>query len=169
MDNVSVPEESLLGKEGKGSVALTIIGEIGRASVSAMCVGILRGCLEDSVKFASERFVNGQPISKLQAIQFHIAENRIDYEAARLLLYRAASLKDEGQPVVTENSMAKHFGTEAACRAAKRTIELMGGYGIIDEYPTGRYMRDALSCISPCATSEIQRIVVAADTIKKFS
>ena len=169
MDNVKVPEKNLLGKEGKGNVALTIIGEIGRASISAICVGILRGCLEDSVKFANERIMYGQPISKLQAIQFHIAENRIDYEAAKLLCYRAASLKDEGVPVVTEFSMAKHFGTEAACRASKRTIELMGGYGIIDEYPTGRYMRDALTAISAGATSEIQRLVVAGDTLKKYS
>ncbi len=170
MNNVHVPEDHLIGKEGKGqAIAMKEIGEIGRASMAAICVGILRGCVEDSVKFANERIVYGKPIAKLQAIQFHIAENRIDYEAAKLLTYRAAFLKDQGIPVTPEFGMAKHFGTEAASRAAKRTIELMGGYGVVEEYDAGRYLRDALTSISSGGTSEIQRIIVAGDTLKKFA
>lgn len=170
MDNVKVPAENLIGKDGAGaSIALKVIGEVGRASMTAICVGILRGCVEEGVKFANERIVYGKPISKLQAIQFHIAENRLDYEAARLLLYRAASLKDAGIPATTEFAMAKHFGTEAASRASKRTIELMGAYGVIDEYPTGRFLRDSLASISSGGTSEIQRIIVAGDTLKKYA
>ena len=170
LDNVKVPEENLLGKAGSGAaIAMKTIGEVGRASMAAICVGILRGCVDESVKFASEHIVYGKPISKLQAIQFHIAENRLDYETARLLLYRAASLKDEGIPVSTEFSMAKHFGTEAASRASKRTIELMGGYGVIDEYPVGRFLRDSLASISSGGTSEIQRIIIAGDTLKRFA
>lgn len=170
MDNVKVPAENLIGKDGAGaSIALKVIGEVGRASMTAICVGILRGCVEEGVKFANERIVYGKPISKLQAIQFHIAENRLDYEAARLLLYRAASLKDAGIPVTAEFAMAKHFGTEAASRASKRTIELMGAYGVIDEYPTGRFLRDSLASISSGGTSEIQRIIVAGDTLKKYA
>lgn len=170
MKDVEVPQENLVGPAEKGTmVAMKQISEIGRASMAAICVGILRGCLDESVKFANERVLYGKPISKLQAIQFHIAENRLDYETARLLVYRAAALKDEGASCAPEFSMAKHFGTEAACRAAKRTIELMGGYGIINEYPVGRFMRDALTCISSGGTSEIQRIIIAGDTIKNFS
>lgn len=170
MDNVKVPAENLIGKDGAGaSIALKVIGEVGRASMTAICVGILRGCVEEGVKFANERIVYGKPIAKLQAIQFHVAENRLDYEAARLLLYRAASLKDAGIPVTAEFAMAKHFGTEAASRASKRTIELMGAYGVIDEYPTGRFLRDSLASISSGGTSEIQRIIVAGDTLKKFA
>lgn len=169
LSNAVVPEENLIGTVGNGNAAaLRVIGEVGRASMAAICVGILRGCLEESVKFANDRILYGKPISKLQAIQFHIAENRLDYEAAYLLLYRAACLKDEGVPTTTEFGMAKHFGTEAASRAAKRTIELMGAYGVINEYPTGRFLRDAITSISSGGTSEIQRIIIAGDTLKKY-
>jgi alkylation response protein AidB-like acyl-CoA dehydrogenase len=169
MDNVSVPSENLVGKIGKGAaIAMKEIGEVGRASMAAICVGLLKGCLDESVKFSNEHIVYGKPISKLQAIQFHIAENRLDYEAARLLLYRAASLKDAGLPSAVEFSMAKYFGTEAASRAAKRTIELMGGYGIVNEYPAGRFLRDALTSISSGGTGEIQKIIIAADTYKMY-
>jgi alkylation response protein AidB-like acyl-CoA dehydrogenase len=170
MNKVKVPKENVIGPDGKGNaVALKIIGETGRASMAAICVGLLRGCLEESVKFSNERIVYGKPISKLQAIQFHIAENRVDYETAKLLLYKAAFLKDQGSPATTEFSMAKYFGTEAASRAAKRTIELMGGYGIINEYPANRFLRDAIASISSGGTSEIQKIIIAGDTLKTFS
>jgi len=148
---------------------LKTIGEVGRASMTAICVGILRGCVEESVKFANERIEYGKPIAKLQAIQFHIAENRVDYEAARALLYKAATLKDEGIPVTAEFSTAKYFATEAAVRASKRTIELMGGYGNIKEYPAERFLRDSISAIASGGTSEIQKIIIAGDTIKNFS
>ena len=170
MNGAEVPEENLVGRLGAGSAAaLKTIGEVGRASMTAICVGILKGCVEESVKFANERIEYGKPISKLQAIQFHIAENRVDYEAARALLYKAAALKDEGIPVTTEFSMAKYFATEAAARASKRTIELMGGYGNIKEYPAERFLRDSISSIASGGTSEIQKIIVAGDTIKNFS
>lgn len=169
MDNVSVPSENLVGRIGKGAaVAMKEIGEVGRASMAAICTGLLKGCLDESVKFSKEHIVYGKPISNLQAIQFHIAENRLDYEAARLLLYQAASLKDAGLPSAAEFSMAKYYGTEAASRAAKRTIELMGGYGVVNEYPVGRFLRDALTAISSGGTSEIQKIIIAADTYKMY-
>ncbi|MDR2157652.1 MAG: acyl-CoA dehydrogenase family protein [Clostridiales Family XIII bacterium] len=170
LNNVRIPKESVIGAVGKGyGIAAKTIGEVGRASMAAICVGILRGCVEESVKFANERIVYGKPIAKLQPIQFHIAENRLDYEAGKLLLYRAAKTKDEGKSAVAEFSMAKHFGTEAASRAAKRTIELMGAYGVIDEYPAGRFLRDALTSISSGGTSEIQRLIIAGDTLKTFA
>jgi alkylation response protein AidB-like acyl-CoA dehydrogenase len=170
MKDVIVPDENLIGDPGQGMpIALGAVGEVGRASMSAICVGLLRACLEESVKFAGARELYGKPISKLQAIQFHIAENRLDYEAARLLLYRAAAMKDEGAPAVAEFSMAKYFGTQAATNAAQRTIELMGAYGVIDDYPAGRFLRDAMASISSGGTSEIQKIIIAGDTLKKFA
>ncbi len=171
LDNVELTEDKLLGKIGQGgAIAMNAIGVCGRGSIAAMTTGILRGCLEDSVKFAQERIVYGKPIAKLQAIQFHIAENRIDYEAQKLLAYRAASIYDAGETKnLTNFSIAKHHGTEAACRAAKRTIELMGGYGVINEYAVGRYLRDSLALISAGGTSEIQRIIVAGDTLSQWS
>lgn len=170
LNNVEVSEDAIVGELGKGTaVAMKEIGEIGRASMATICLGLVRGCLEESVKFSQERIVYGKPISKLQAIQFHIAENRVDYEALHGLVYKAASIKDEGIPCAPNFSIAKHFGTEAATRASKRTIELMGGYGIINEYPVGRFMRDALTSISSGGTSEIQRIIIAADTLKLYS
>ena len=169
MNNVKVPEENLVGEIGKGTpIAMKEIGEVGRASMAAIATGILRGCLEDAVKFANERIVYGKPIAKLQAIQFHVAEIRCDYEAARLMVYRAAALKDEGKPAATEFSMAKYFATDAACRDARKCIELMGGYGVVNEYDAGRYMRDALACISSGGTSEIQKVIIAGDTLKRF-
>lgn len=169
MNNARVPEANLVGEAGKGTpIAMKEIGEVGRASMTAIAAGILRGCLEDAVKFANERIVYGKPISKLQAIQLHIAEIRCDYEAAKLMLYRAASVKDEGKPATTEFAMAKYFATEAACRSSKRLIEIMGGYGVVNEYAAGRYHRDALACISSGGTSEIQKIIIAGDTLRKF-
>lgn len=170
LNHVILSDESILGGLGKGaSIAMKEIGEVGRSSMAAICVGLLKGCLDLSIKFSTEHILYGQPISKLQAIQFHVAENRVDYEAARLLLYHAVSKKDAGESCSAEFSIAKHFGTEAASRAAKRTIELMGGYGIVSDYPVGRFLRDAITSISSGGTSEIQRIIIAADTYKKYS
>ncbi|MDR1028735.1 MAG: acyl-CoA dehydrogenase family protein [Clostridiales Family XIII bacterium] len=170
MDHVFVAEDQVIGALGKGyGVASKVIGEVGRASMAAISVGILRGCLEESVRFSNKRIVYGKPISKLQAIQFHIAEIRLAYEAARLLLYRAAKRKDDGKSAVAECSLAKYYGTEAAASAAKRTIELMGAYGIVNEYPTGRFLRDALTSISSGGTSEIQKLIIAGDTLKQYA
>ena len=168
LDNVKVPTANILGEIGKGTpIAMKGIGEIGRAGITAICVGILRTALEMGVEYAKQRIVYGKPIAKLQAIQIHIAHSRLDYEAARLLLHKAAFLKDEGKEgVVSDFSLAKLLATEGASKAAKRTIEIMGGYGIISEYGADKALRDALSAISGGGTNEVQRIVIAADTLK---
>lgn len=170
MDHAKVPARNVLGEVGQGTpIIMKEIGEIGRAGMTAICIGILRGCLEESVKYANERIVYGKPISKLQAIQFHIAGNRMDYEAARLLLHKAAYLKDAGMsPVAVQFSIAKFFAAEAAARAAKRTIEIMGGYGVINEYPAGKLMRDAIATFSGGGTGEIQQVIIAGDTLKLY-
>lgn len=165
--DVVLEPSQMLGKEGQGAkITMGAIGEVGRSGMAAICVGILRGCLEESVKFSKERIVYGKPIAKLQAIQMMVAENRVEYEAARLMIYRAMGMKDAGLPCATEVAMAKYFASEAAARAAKRTMDLMGGYGIVNEYPVGRFLRDALASIPSGATSIIQKLIIAGDTLK---
>ena len=169
MTDVKIPADHLLGKVGSGAkVGMTAIGEVGRAGMSAICVGILKGCVEEAVKFANERIVYGKPISKLQAIQLEIAQIRMEYEAGRMLTYYAAGLKDAGIPCISEYATAKLYTTEGAVRAAKRTMDLMGGYGIINEYPVGRFMRDALASIASGGTSHIQQLIIAGNTLSGF-
>lgn len=168
MNNVKVPVSNTVGEIGKGMpITMKELGEVGRASMCAIELGILRACLEDSVSFAKERIIYGKPLSRLQAIQFHVAEIRCDYEASRLMVYNAAAMKDENA-VGAEFSMAKYFVSEAAVRAARNLMEIMGGYGYVNEYPAGRYLRDAIGCIPSCGTSEIQKMIIAGETFKKF-
>lgn len=165
--NVEVGPEQMLMKEGDGAkIAMATISEVGRAGMASICLGILKGCLEESVKFSKERILYGKPISKLQAIQLNIADNKLDYDVACLLTYRAASMKDAGIPCASEFAMAKLYSTEAAVNAAKRTMDLMGGYGIVNEYPVGRFLRDALASIPSGGTSTIQKIIIAGNALK---
>jgi alkylation response protein AidB-like acyl-CoA dehydrogenase len=169
LTDVHVGEDALVGKEGAGAkIGMEGIGEVGRAGMSAICVGILRGCVEEAIKFSNERILYGKPISKLQAIQLEVAKIRSDYEAARLMTYNAASLKDSGQPCANEVAMAKFFSTEAAVSSSKRTMDLMGGYGVINEYPVGRFLRDALASIPSGGTSHIMQIIIAGNTLNAF-
>lgn len=166
--NVQVDSSQMLEQRGKGAkVALSTIQEVGRAGMSAINLGILRGCLEESVQFANDRILYGKPLHHMTNIQFSLAENRLDYETARLLTYRAASMKDKGVPCSAEFAMAKYAATEGAIRAAKRTIDLMGGYGVINEYPVGRYLRDALAGSTAGGTSDVLKVVIAGETVKQ--
>lgn len=168
LNNVKVPEGNLVGKVGDGAkIALGTIGEVGRSGMAAIGLGILRACLDDSVKFAKERIIYGKPLARLTNIQFIIAQNRIDYEAGRLMTYNAVGMKDAGLPCTSEVAMAKYFTTEAAVNAAKRTIDLMGGYGVIVDYPVGRYLRDAVASIPSGGTSHVMQLVIANSELKK--
>lgn len=168
LNNTKVPDENLLGKDGDGAkIALGALGEMGRGCVAAIGLGILRACLEDSVRFAKERVIYGRPLSRLTNIQFIIAQNRTDYEAGRLLTYNSVGIKDAGMPCGPEMSMAKLFTTEAAVNAAKRTTDLMGAYGVITDYPVNRYLRDAVSLIPACGTSHIMQLIIAGGELKK--
>ena len=170
LDDVEVEPDCVLGEVGKGTlVAMKQVSEIGRAGMTAVCVGITRAALELGVNYAQQRIIYGKPISNLQAIQIHIANSRVDYEASRLLLHRAATLKDIGKsPATPDFSIAKLYAGDAACRASKSTIEILGGYGIIQEYGAEKIYRDAVSAISGGGTNEIQRVIVANDTIKNL-
>ena len=165
-NNVKVAPSQMLQKEGAGAkIAMTTIQEVGRAGMSAINVGILRGCIEEGVKFANERIIYGKPLSKVQAIQLLIGECRVEYEAAKLLTYRAAGMRDAGIPCATEFACAKYFSTEAAVRSSKRIMDAMGGYGIVNEYPVGRFLRDGLASIAAGGTSQIQLLIAAGATL----
>jgi alkylation response protein AidB-like acyl-CoA dehydrogenase len=168
LKDVEVEENALLGKRGDGmKIALSTIGEVGRPGMAAISLGIMRGCLEEGVRFAKERIIYGKPLTNVQAIQFMIAENRVDYETAKLLTYRATALKDEGKRCDTECAMAKLYSTEASVRTAQRTIEIMGGYGVVNQYPVGRYLRDAVATVPSGGTSQIMKIIIGNDTVKQ--
>lgn len=168
LDNVRLPQENLLGRPGDGAkIALGTLGEMGRGGTAAVALGILRGCLEESVRYAKERIIYGKPLSNLTNIQFIIAQNRTGHEAARLLTYNAVGAKDAGLPCSSEIAMAKFFATEAAVDAAKRTMDLMGGYGVVTDYPAGRYLRDAVATIPGCGTSHIMQVIIAGGELRK--
>lgn len=168
LDNVRLSQDCLLGRQGDGAkISLGTLGEMGRGGTAAVALGILRGCLEESVKYAKERIIYGKPLSNLTNIQFAIAQNRTDYEAARLLTYNAVGIKDAGKPCSSEIAMAKFFAAEAAVNAAKRTMDLMGGYGVVTDYPVSRYLRDAVATIPGCGTSHIMQVIIAGGELRK--
>ncbi len=168
LDNVRLPQANLLGKPGEGGkISLGTLGEMGRGGTASAALGITRACLEESVKFAKERIIYGKTLSQLTNIQFIIAQNRTDYEAARLLTYNAVGLKDAGKSCSSEIAMAKFFAAEASVNTAKRTIDLMGGYGVITDYPVSRYLRDAVATIPACGTSHIMQMIIAGGELRK--
>lgn len=164
--NCRAGQDALLGAQGAGSkLALATIAEVGRTGMSAISVGILKACLDQSVKFAKERIIYGKPLARIPVIQSIIAQNRIDYEAGRLLTYQAVTKRDAGEKIDAEAAISKYFTTEAAVNAAKRTMDLMGGYGVIMEYPVARYLRDAMATIPSGGTSHVMQLVIAGNTL----
>ncbi|MDH6575148.1 acyl-CoA dehydrogenase family protein [Kitasatospora sp. MAP5-34] len=159
-DNVRVPDSARLGPEGKGfTVAMAALAK-GRMSVAAGCVGIARACLEAAVGYAKEREQFGKPIASYQLVQELLSDIAVDVEAARLLTWRVADLIERGLPFATESSVAKLFASEAAVRAANNALQVFGGYGFIDEYPVGKYLRDARVMTLYEGTSQIQKLLI---------
>ncbi|WP_422733243.1 acyl-CoA dehydrogenase family protein [Micromonospora sp. WMMD558] len=160
LDEVRVPDTARLGDEGGGfRLALATLAK-GRMSVAAGCVGIAQGCLDAAVGYAGQRTQFGKPIAGHQLVQQLLAGIAVDTAAARLLVWRVADLIDRGEPFATEASMAKLFASEAAVRAANDAIQVFGGYGYIDEYPVGKYLRDARVATLYEGTSQIQQLLI---------
>ncbi|MFD5620102.1 acyl-CoA dehydrogenase family protein [Streptomyces yangpuensis] len=160
LDGVRVPASALLGPPGKGfSVAMSALVK-GRMSVAAGCVGIAQAALDAAVSYAAHREQFGKPIAQHQLVQELIADISVDVDAARLLTWRVADLIDRGQPFATESSTAKLFASEAAVRAANNALQVHGGYGYIDEYPTGKLLRDARVATLYEGTSQIQKLLI---------
>ena len=160
-EDCRVPKENLLGEVGMGFIGAMNILDRGRTAIGAMSVGIARAALEDAIEYAKQRQQFGRPISKFQAIQWMIADMATEIDAARLLVYRAAYMEDQNIRFTKEASMAKLFASEMAMRAARKAIQIFGGYGYTSEYPVERYFRDIKLCEIGEGTSEVQRLVIS--------
>ncbi|MBW7888425.1 MAG: acyl-CoA dehydrogenase [Bacteroidetes bacterium] len=165
-ENVKVPAANRLGDEGFGFKFAMMTLEGGRIGIAAQALGIAQACLDASLKYAKERKAFGRPIADLQAIQFKLADMSTEIEAARLLLYNAAALKDADKPFGKEAAMAKLFASKVAVKAALEAIQIHGGYGYVREYNVERYLRDAKITEIYEGTSEIQRIVISRSLLK---
>jgi alkylation response protein AidB-like acyl-CoA dehydrogenase len=161
-----VPHANLIGGEGDGFKFAMKTLEGGRIGIAAQALGIAQACLDASVRYAKERKAFDRPIAELQAIQFKIADMATNVEAARQLVYRAASLKDRGEPFGTAAAQAKLFASKIAVQAALEAIQIHGGYGYVREYLVERYLRDAKITEIYEGTSEIQRIVISRALLK---
>ncbi|HZD00915.1 MAG TPA: acyl-CoA dehydrogenase family protein [Actinomycetes bacterium] len=160
LEAVRVPDTCRLGAEGQGfSIAMAALAK-GRMSLAAGCVGIAQGCLRAAVRYATERVQFGRPIAGFQLVQELIADMAVEADAARMLVWRVADLVDRGRPFTTEAATAKLFASEAAVRAANAAVQVFGGYGYVDEYPVGKYLRDARVTTVYEGTSQIQKLII---------
>ena len=160
-----VPEENLLGTRGEGFQNFLIILDGGRVAIGALAVGLAQGCVEQSIAYAKERKQFGRPIADFQAIQFKLADMATQTDLARLAVYRAAWMKDQGMPFKKEASMAKLFASEAAVTAAREAVQVHGGYGFINESAVSRFYRDSKVLEIGEGTSEVQRILIARELL----
>jgi butyryl-CoA dehydrogenase len=164
-----VPEENRLGAEGEGfKIAMAAI-DSSRVSVAAQALGIAQGAFEKALAYASERKQFGKSISSFQAIQWMLADMATRIDAARLLVYRAAYLESIGEPFVKESCMAKLMAPEVAQFVCDRAIQILGGYGYVQDYPVERYYRDARICAIYEGTDEMQRITIARGLLNEFT
>lgn len=165
-ENMEVPKENLLGKEGEGfKIALSTL-DGGRIGIGAQAVGIAQACLDESIEYAKQRQQFGRPISSFQAIQWMLADMATRIEAARLLVYNAAYKKDKGERVSKEAAMAKLFASETAVEAAIKAVQIHGGYGYTKEYTVERLFRDSKITEIYEGTSEVQRLVISNSLLK---
>ncbi|HZA89597.1 MAG TPA: acyl-CoA dehydrogenase family protein [Solirubrobacterales bacterium] len=162
-DGCRVPESNLLGRRGDGFKNFLHILDGGRIGVSAMGVGLAQGALDEALAYAKERRAFGQPISKYQAIQAKLADVSAEIEAARLLTYRAAMLKERGEPFTLVAAQAKLKTGRLAVRATEEAVQIHGGYGYIEEYPVCRFYRDAKILTIGEGTDEVQQMVIARE------
>jgi butyryl-CoA dehydrogenase len=167
LDDVRLPEENLLGEVGQGFKVAMATLDGGRIGIAAQALGIARASLEDALAYAAERKTFGKPIAQHQAIQFKLADMATELDAARLLTWRAATLKDQGVRHTAESSMAKVFASEVANRAAKEAVQIFGGNGYVEDFPVERHYRDAKITEIYEGTSEVQRLVIAGNLLKE--
>ena len=165
-ENVRVHESQVIGEVGQGFKQAMHILDGGRISIAALSCGIARGAYEASVKYAKERDQFGQPIAKFQAISFKLADMATEVEAAELLTFQAAYLKNNGKKLTSEGAFAKYFASEVAVKCGNEAVQIMGGYGYTKEYPAEKYLRDAKLMTIGEGTSEIQKLVISREILK---
>jgi hypothetical protein len=164
-EDCRIPSANLLGKEGYGFIDTLRILDRGRIGIAAFSLGIAQASLEASHRYATDRRQFGHAIADFQAIQFKIADMATKVDAARLLTWRAAALRDAGQEHTMESSMAKLYASEAAVEVAMEAVQIHGGYGYIKDYPVERYLRDSKLGTIGEGTSEVQRLVIARELL----
>src|SRR5699024_1285870 len=167
-EDVEVPAENMLGKEGRGFIDTMKVLDGGRVGIGALSVGIARGAVEESMKYAGERKQFGSPIGDFQAIETKLSDMATEVDAARFLVHKAAWLKDQGKAYTAAASKGKLFASELAVRAADEAVQIHGGYGYIKEYHVERFLRDAKLMTIGEGTSEVQRMIIARELKKEF-
>lgn len=165
-DNVRVPEENVIGEVGQGFVQAMKVLDGGRISIAALSCGVARGAYEAAVKYSKEREQFGKPISQFQAIAFKLADMATEVEAAELLTFQAAYLKNKNLPMTKEGAYAKYFSSEVAVRCGNEGVQIMGGYGYTREYPAEKFLRDSKLMTIGEGTSEIQKVVISREILK---
>lgn len=165
-DNCRVHKDNILGKVGDGFVQAMKILDGGRISIAALSLGIAKGALEASISYAKQREQFGQPIANFQAISFKLADMATEYEAAELLTFQAADLKNRGEKVTTQSAMAKYYASEVAVKNSTEAVQIFGGYGYTKEFPVEKFYRDSKLCTIGEGTSEIQKLVIARELLK---
>ena len=165
-ENCQVPKKNLLGNEGEGFYQAMNVLEGGRISIAALSVGLAQACLDASLKYSKERKQFNKPIADFQAIQFKLTDMATEIEAARLLTFQAAYLKDKGESGILKAAMAKLFASEIATKAANEAVQIFGGYGFVKDYPVEKLYRDVKLLTIGEGTSEVQRIVIAKQLTK---
>ncbi len=165
-EDCMIPAQNLLGKEGDGFIDAMRVLDGGRISIAALGLGMAQGAFESAVKYSKQRKQFGKAISEFQAIQWKLADMATEIDAARLLTWRAAAMKDAGMKTTQESSIAKLYTSEVAVRCANEGVQIHGGYGFIKDYPAEKFYRDVKLCTIGEGTSEIQRMVIARQLLK---
>jgi alkylation response protein AidB-like acyl-CoA dehydrogenase len=166
MEDCIVPEDNILGKPGQGFRQAMQVLDGGRISIAALSIGIAKGAYEAALKYSKEREQFGQPISNFQGIAFKLADMATEIEAAELLTFRAAELKNKGQAVTRNSAMAKYYASEVAVKTSVDAVQIFGGYGYTKEFPVEKFYRDSKLCTIGEGTSEIQKLVIARQILK---
>jgi len=168
MEDCRVPNTQLVGERGAGFVDAMKILDGGRISIAALALGMARGAYEAALKYSTQREQFDRPIAHFQAVQFMLADMATKIEAASLLTYRSAWMKDQGMNVTKESAMAKLFASEIGVEVADKALQVFGGYGFVKDFPAEKYYRDMKLCTIGEGTSEIQRLVIARELLKSL-
>ena len=166
MEECRVPKESLIGRPGEGFVQAMKVLDGGRISIAALALGMAQGAYEFSLAYSKQREQFGKPIAEFQSIQNYLADMATEIDAARLLTWRAAWMKDRGMTTTRESAMAKLFASEVSVRVANLAVQIHGGYGFTKDFKAEKYYRDVKLCTIGEGTSEIQRMVIARQLLR---
>lgn len=165
-EDCRVHESQILGEVGDGFIQSMKVLDGGRISIAALSLGIAEGALEASIQYSKERHQFNKPINSFQGISFKLADMATQIEAAKLLTFKAAALKNKGQKVTLEGAQAKYYASEVAVSVSNEAVQIFGGYGFTKDYPVEKYYRDSKLCTIGEGTSEIQKIVIAREVLK---